>query len=84
MSGNGGPLARVTGTAIERDRSLLERAGDSPNHGKERRVDEIEDKVARVRMPIFLMVRDVLEGLHTGSKLILNLAGDGSVRLDDH
>jgi hypothetical protein len=46
-------------------------------------VDEIEDKVVRIRMPISLMVWDVLERRNTDSEFFLCLLGDGTVGLDD-
>jgi hypothetical protein len=46
-------------------------------------VHEIEDNALRPRMPVFLVVWDILECRHTDSELLLCLPGDGTVRLGD-
>jgi hypothetical protein len=61
-------LACVGGTAIQRDSALLQGARETPYNRKEGGVDEIEDHVLLVRMPILLVVRNILEGLHARSK----------------
>jgi hypothetical protein len=53
---------------MQRDSALLQGARETPYNRKEGGVDEIENHVLLVRMPILLVVRNILEGLHARSK----------------